>query len=85
MTCQMYARLAGRPLTERETLILDLLSRGNTNTQIGRKMDLAEDTVKTHLRRMFCKLQVDDRAHAVRAGFQHGYLQSDAPVARVAS
>lgn len=85
MTCQMYAHLAGRPLDEGEVLILDLLSRGRTNAQIGRLVDLSEDNVKGRLRKMFCKLEVTDRAHAVRAGFQHGYLRLDAPAERVAS
>lgn len=63
-------------LTEREEQILTLVSRGDTNEEIGKKLYIAEDTVKTHLRRMFRRVRARNRAHVVRIGFEGGLLGS---------
>lgn len=56
-------------LALREFQVLFFVSHGLTNASIGGRLGLSEDTVKTHARRLFKKLKVADRAHAVRAGF----------------
>lgn len=61
-------------LSERELQVLTRMSRGLTNGEIGRELFLSEDTVKTHARRLFRKLGVRDRAHAVAVGYQCGLL-----------
>jgi DNA-binding NarL/FixJ family response regulator len=61
-------------LTERERQVLAGMSAGKSNSQIGRDLYLSEDTIKTHARRLFRKLEVGDRAHAVAAGFRHGFV-----------
>ena len=58
-------------LTERELQILRGMSQGNSNGEIGRKLYLSEDTVKTHARRLFQKLGAHDRAHAVALGLRN--------------
>jgi DNA-binding NarL/FixJ family response regulator len=63
------------PLTEREIQVLDELRRGLTSAEIGRVLHLSEHTVKTHLKNIFTKLHAADRAEAVAAGFQLGYLR----------
>jgi DNA-binding NarL/FixJ family response regulator len=70
-------RPAGSPpsLTERELQVLDGMSRGRSNGEIGRELFLSEDTVKTHARRLFRKLGAADRAQAVAIGFRWGFLQ----------
>jgi DNA-binding CsgD family transcriptional regulator len=63
-------------LTEREMQVLHLMSHGHMNRQIARIIGgITEDAVKTHCRKMFKKLQVTDRPHAVRRGFELGLLQ----------
>ena len=62
------------PLTERERQVLDGMSRGKTNNEIGRELFLSEDTVKTHARRLFRKLGVNDRAQAVALGMRSGLV-----------
>ena len=49
------------------------MSRGRSNSEIGRELYLSEDTVKTHARRLFRKLGAADRAHAVAVGFRWGW------------
>jgi DNA-binding NarL/FixJ family response regulator len=61
-------------LSEREHQVLLGMSEGKSNGEIGRELFLAEDTIKTHARRMFRKLRVGDRAEAVAHGFRHNLL-----------
>ena len=61
-------------LTEREQQVLRGMSEGLSNAQIGRELFLSEDTVKTHARRLFRKLEVSDRGHAVAEGFRRGLI-----------
>ena len=62
-------------LTEREARILQGMSRGRSNREIGRELSLSEDTVKTHARGLFGKLGARDRAHAVAIGLRTGLLR----------
>lgn len=52
-------------LTERETEILDLLSKGYINKEIAEQLSISPDTVHNHLRRIYEKLQVRTRTEAV--------------------
>ena len=61
---------AGVNLTEREMQVLRGMSQGKSNGQIGRELYLSEDTIKTHARRLFRNLGVNDRAQAVASGFR---------------
>jgi DNA-binding NarL/FixJ family response regulator len=64
----------GATLTERELQVLTGMSQGKSNAQIGRDLYLSEDTIKTHARRLFRKLGVNDRAQAVALGFRRGLV-----------
>jgi DNA-binding NarL/FixJ family response regulator len=64
----------GAQLTERELQVLTGMSQGKSNSQIGRDLYLSEDTIKTHARRLFRKLGVNDRAQAVALGFRRGLV-----------
>ena len=54
-------------LSARERQILDLLSQGLSNKEIGHKLALSPFTVKNHLARIFAKLRVRSRIGAVMA------------------
>lgn len=62
-------------VSEREHQILVGISRGLSNAAIGAELYVAEDTVKTHARRLYRKLGVADRGSAVAAGFRLHLLQ----------
>src|SRR4051794_18966273 len=49
------------PLTIRERQIVFVLSEGITNKEIGRRLRLAEGTVKVHLHRIYRKLGIANR------------------------
>lgn len=59
-------------LTNRERQVLLAMSQGCSNAEIGRQLYVSEDTIKTHARRLYRKLGVRDRAHAVAAAFRAG-------------
>ena len=61
-------------LTARETQVLALVGEGRTNADIGRELFISEATVKTHLIRIFTKLDVDDRTAAVTVAMRRGLL-----------
>jgi len=52
-------------ITAREAQILEAVADGRGNKEIAAAIGIAEDTVKTHLRRLFEKLGASDRAQAV--------------------
>jgi DNA-binding NarL/FixJ family response regulator len=61
-------------LTHREREVLQLISQGLGNREIGQRLFLSEETVKSHVKSLLEKLQARSRAHAVTLGFQHGFL-----------
>lgn len=67
-------RPAVEPLSGRETEVLTLVARGQTNADIGRALFISEATVKTHLLRAFSKLGVSDRTAAVTTAIGLGML-----------
>jgi DNA-binding NarL/FixJ family response regulator len=67
-------RPAPPALSTREAEVLRLVARGLTNADIGRELHITEATVKTHLLRVFNKLDVADRTAAVTTAMGHGLL-----------
>ena len=61
-------------LSPREREVLTAVSRGRSNSQIGRELYITEATVKTHLLRAFHKLGVDSRTAAVTEALRRGLL-----------
>ena len=62
------------PLTERETEVLGLLSKGLANKQIAMELGISEHTVKFHVSSIYQKLGVSSRTEAVRAGLRGGWI-----------
>ncbi|HEY1444429.1 MAG TPA: response regulator transcription factor [Acidimicrobiales bacterium] len=68
-------------LTERESEILSLLSTGMTNRELGTNLYVSANTIKTHLRSLYAKLGVRNRAQAASLAGQ-GILGDHRPQAR---
>lgn len=67
-------RPAPPALSARETQVLRLVAQGRTNAEIGKELYISEATVKTHLERIFSKLDVDDRTAAVTTAMASGQI-----------
>jgi DNA-binding NarL/FixJ family response regulator len=62
-------------LTRRELEVLTLLGRGRSNAELARTLTLSEATVKTHVARIFAKLELRDRAQAVVLAYETGLVK----------
>ncbi|NEB76128.1 response regulator transcription factor [Streptomyces sp. SID14478] len=61
-------------LTSREVDVLKAVADGLSNADIGKRLVIGEATVKTHLLRVFAKLDVSDRTRAVVVAMERGLL-----------
>jgi DNA-binding NarL/FixJ family response regulator len=65
MSLERVCAGVGGTLTAREQEVLRELAEGSSNREIARRLWLSQDTVKSHLRRIFRKLDVGSRTEAV--------------------
>ena len=65
------------PLTDRETEVLKLLSKGHDNHQIAEELFIAEVTVRTHVSRILRKLQLANRVQATLYALKKGITSLD--------
>ena len=64
-------------LSPRERQVLQVASRGLSNSQIDAELYITEAAVKTHLLRTYAKLGVDSRTAAVTEALRRGLLELD--------
>jgi DNA-binding NarL/FixJ family response regulator len=62
-------------LTQRESEVLALIVTGRSNRAIAGQLTLSAETVKTHIRGIYRKLDVTDRAAAVAAALREGIVR----------
>ncbi|MFC5062985.1 helix-turn-helix transcriptional regulator [Actinomycetospora atypica] len=67
-------------ISRRELQVLAGISQGLSNAAIGRELYLSDNTVKSHARRLFGKLGVHERAHAVALAYRCGLFASSTEV-----
>jgi DNA-binding CsgD family transcriptional regulator len=68
------AKLAELGITPREHEILGLIAEGLSNREIGERLFVSENTVKTHSSRLFEKMSVSRRVQAVQKGRALGLI-----------
>ncbi|MEA2126596.1 MAG: two-component system, NarL family, nitrate/nitrite response regulator NarL, partial [Solirubrobacteraceae bacterium] len=62
-------------LSDREQEVLALLAEGLSTQQIADRLILGLSTIKTHLRNVYDKLEVNDRAGAVAEAMRRGLIR----------
>jgi DNA-binding NarL/FixJ family response regulator len=62
-------------LTDRERDVFLLMATGRSNSEIGKRLFIAEQTAKTHVSRIMSKLHLRDRVHAVVLGYETGLIR----------
>jgi DNA-binding NarL/FixJ family response regulator len=73
------SRLAGRQslrgkLTQRELDVLGLLAEGLPHEEIGRRLGISSETVRTHLRKASHRLDASTRTQAVATALRLGLI-----------
>jgi len=75
---EVQARLAERAsmptLTSREVEVLQLISQGLRNKEVGAMLGITEGTVQIHVKNIFAKLSVNDRTAAVQVAVRRGLI-----------
>jgi RNA polymerase sigma factor (sigma-70 family) len=67
-------RSASGALTVRDIQVLELLSDGKSNKEIAQSLGISDETVKSHLKRLFEKLGVTDRTEAVALALRQNLI-----------
>jgi DNA-binding NarL/FixJ family response regulator len=66
----------GQPvLTRREKEIVRLIAEGLTNAQISRQLFISVDTVDTHRKNLYTKLNVNNTALLIRYAIENGLIE----------
>ncbi len=62
------------PLTQREMEVVQLLNKGYTNQKLADEMFISRNTIKTHLKNIYKKLDVSDREEALEKMRRYGIV-----------
>jgi DNA-binding NarL/FixJ family response regulator len=63
-----------RTLTQRERDVLRLLADGHSNEEIGKRLFISPETVRTHVRKAMAKLDADTRTQAVATALRQSLI-----------
>lgn len=72
---QRPAQAAASPLSEREFEVLNLLSRGFSNAECAEILTVSANTIGTHIKNIYRKLEVNCRAEALFEASSQGLLR----------
>ena len=74
---KLAERITTSELTNRELDVLKLLTKGNSNQEIGSILNITKGTVKFHVNNILSKLDASDRTQAVIIGLKRGLTRLD--------
>jgi DNA-binding NarL/FixJ family response regulator len=74
MVVHSFQKSQESPLTRRETEILEQIADGKTRSRIASEMFIDLETVKSHLKNIYAKLDVHSRADAIKTAKQNKYI-----------
>lgn len=73
---ELASHIGEEALSEREIEVLRLVAAGNSNRELGARLNITEQTAKAHMKRIVAKLGANDRTHAVTIALDRGILAS---------
>ena len=65
LVVQSFQKNTDSPLTARETEVLELLAKGKSYTVIANELFVHKETIKSHIKNIYYKLQVNSKADAI--------------------
>jgi DNA-binding NarL/FixJ family response regulator len=71
---QSFQRNYNTPLSARETQVLSFLASGATYQSISRDLEIGLETVKTHVKHIYTKLQVSSKTEALELAKKGNYI-----------
>lgn len=75
LAMDLLAPSASDALSNREVEVLQHIASGKSNKRIAAALDIAEDTVKAHVKNILSKLAASDRTHAAVLGIERGIIE----------
>lgn len=66
MVMRSFQKNPNSPLTKRETEILDLIAEGQTKTQVADQLFIDLETVRSHVKNIYIKLDVNSKSDAIK-------------------
>jgi DNA-binding NarL/FixJ family response regulator len=67
MVVKSFQKNQHSPLSVRETQILEMISQGKSRFQIADELFITSETVKSHVKNIYAKLDVNSKADAIQA------------------
>jgi DNA-binding NarL/FixJ family response regulator len=74
MVVESFQKNQDTPLTGRETQVLELLSKGKSYTVIADELFIHKETVKSHIKNIYFKLQVHSKADAIEVALKNKFI-----------
>ena len=71
MVVKSFQRNQDSPLSKRETQVLELVGNGKSRSQIAKELFIDMETVKSHIKNIYMKLDVNSRAEALKTARQN--------------
>jgi len=71
MVVESFQKNINSPLTARETEVLELLAKGKSYTVIADELFIHKETVKSHIKNIYFKLQVNSKAEAIEKALKN--------------
>ncbi len=74
MVVESFQKNYNTPLTVRETEVLQLLSKGKSYSVIADDLFIHKETVKSHIKNIYYKLQVNSKAEAIEKALSEKFI-----------
>lgn len=66
MVINSFQKNQNSPLSKRETQILELICNGKSRSQIAKELFIDLETVRSHIKNIYIKLDVNSRSDAIK-------------------